>query len=176
MQQLTFFPLTQNSNEKKLSRDAFSHGNVCNDNARIMLEENYEQLLQETSEFNRQLVSFQANKTQVLHSWIKYREGFSANLLDILMEKFKFYPGDIILDPFAGSCTTLLVAEMRSINAVGIELLPHCHLAWEAKSRAFNYGTNELNYVREIVNNNLPPKTTQTFNNYRNCLSSRSRR
>lgn len=144
MQQLTLFPLTQNSNKGILSRDAFSHDNICDDNARIMLEENYGHLLQETSEFNRQLVSFQANKTEVLHSWIKYREGFSANLVDSLIKKFEFDPGDVILDPFAGSCTTLLVAEMRSINAVGIELLPHCHLAWEAKSRAFNYGTKEL--------------------------------
>lgn len=164
MQQLTLFPIIETLEEKNLSRDSFSHDNVCDETARITLEENYGHLLQETDEFNRQLVSFQANKTEILHSWIKYREGFSANLVDLLIRKFELEPGDILLDPFAGSCTTLLVAEMRSINAVGIELLPHCHLAWNAKSRAFEYDLNELNHIREIVIGTLPSATTKLFN------------
>jgi site-specific DNA-methyltransferase (cytosine-N4-specific) len=164
MQQLTLFPITETVEEKNLSQDSFSHNNVCDETARIALEENYGHLLEETDEFNRQLVSFQANKTEILHSWIKYREGFSANLVDLLIRKFELEPGDIILDPFAGSCTTLLVAEMRSINAVGIELLPHCHLAWNAKSRAFGYDVNELNHIREVVIGTTPVATTKPFN------------
>jgi len=86
-----------------------------------------------------------------LHSWIKYREGFSANLIETLIEKFGLGPGDTILDPFAGSCTTMLVAQMLGVNAVGIELLPHCHVAWQAKSRAFDYSLDELRYVRGLA-------------------------
>ena len=162
MQQLSFWP-TVEKRKADLTRDTFSHNGVCAEEERIALEDNYSHLLEETDEFNRQLVSFQANKTEVLHSWIKYREGFSANLVDILIRKFGIEPGDTILDPFAGSCTTLLVAEMRSINAVGIELLPHCHLAWDAKSRAFDYVLDELNFVREIVETSYPPDTTRKF-------------
>jgi len=163
VQQLTFFS-SIDIDEPDLTRDSFSHNGVCSEEARLALEEDYAPLLVETTEFNRQLVSFQANKTELLHSWVKYREGFSANLVDILIRKFGLEPGDALLDPFAGSCTTLLVAEMCGIDATGIELLPHCHLAWEVKSRAFEYDLHELRYVRELVRRKQPPDTQQTFN------------
>jgi site-specific DNA-methyltransferase (cytosine-N4-specific) len=144
-------------------RDTFSHDGVCPQDARLALENRYRHLLEETDLFSRQIVSFQANKTEVLHSWIKYREGFSSDLVEILIKKFGIDPGDTILDPFAGSCTTLLVAKMLCINAVGIELLPHCHLAWEAKSRAFDYDPDELRAIRELVEREVPPATDARF-------------
>ena len=127
MQQLSFFPETKN--HKKSVRSTFSHDGLCGEDARTDLEERYSHLLEETDTFNRQLVSFQANKTEVLHSWMKYREGFSASLIESLITELNIAPGDTVLDPFAGSATTLLVAKMLGVNAVGIELLPHCHLA-----------------------------------------------
>ena len=162
VQQLSFFP-SSTQRRRGLGRSTFSHKGVCSDNARVALEDRYGHLLEETSEFNRQLVSFQANKTQVLHNWIKYREGFSADLVEILIEKFSLGPGDTIFDPFAGSCTTLLVAKMLGVHAVGIEILPHCHLAWEAKSRAFDYDADELRAIRRLLEETAPPATDAEF-------------
>jgi site-specific DNA-methyltransferase (cytosine-N4-specific) len=150
-----------------LVRDQFSHGETCPEQARLALEDRYEYLLEETDQFDRQLVSFQANKTETLHSWIKYREGFSAELVDILLDRFGVAPGDAILDPFAGSCTTLLCAQMRGIDAVGIELLPHSHLAWEAKSSAFAYDLPELRAIRDRVRQERPPATDSRFRHLR---------
>jgi DNA modification methylase len=161
MQQLSFFEDTKI--HKNLARSTFSHNGVCAEDARIVLEERYAGLFEQTDKFNRQLVSFQANKTEVLHSWMKYREGFSANLVEILIKELQIQPGEVILDPFAGSATTLLVAKMLNINAVGIELLPHCHLAWEAKSKAFDYNLDELRFVRELIEQTTPPETDQKF-------------
>ena len=164
MQQLSLFPdLMKMKIKAHLKRTAFSHNGVCAEDARIALEEQYGHLLEETNEFNRQLVSFQANRTETLHSWFKYREGFSADLVEILMNRFGIGPGDTVLDPFAGSGTTLLVAEMLGINAVGIELLPHCHLAWDAKSRAFDYNVDELREIRRMVEESTPPPTNDKF-------------
>ncbi len=162
MQQLSFFPGVR-MDPTDLMRETFSHNGVCQEDARIRLEEHYGHLLEETDEFNRQLVSFQANKTGVLHSWIKYREGFSASLVEILLAKFGVGPKDTVLDPFAGSCTTLLVAQMLGINSVGIELLPHCHLAWEAKSRAFDYDLDELWRVSRLAKEIPTVTTCNTF-------------
>jgi len=134
-----------------LTVDGFSHGRISRDDARLDLERRFGHLLDETDLFNRQLVSFQANKTEMLHSWVSYREGFSATLVERLMGEFGVAPGEVVCDPFAGSCTTLLTAKMLGFDAVGIELLPNCHLAWEAKSRVFDYDLAELRRVRGLL-------------------------
>ncbi|TVU53698.1 MAG: cytosine methyltransferase [Arthrospira sp. PLM2.Bin9] len=50
----------------------------------------------------RLLVSFQANKTQPIYRWYKYKEAFSASLVQLLFAKYGLTQGKI-LDPFAGS-------------------------------------------------------------------------
>lgn len=149
--------------DAELARTAFSHEGAACDQARIELEVRYSHLLNQTNRFSRQLVSFQANKTEQMHRWSKYREGFSASLVEILLRELNIKPGDVVLDPFAGSATTLLVASMSGLNAVGIELLPHCHLAWRAKSLAYQYDIKELKAIVAKVKEEAPPSVTSEF-------------
>lgn len=71
----------------------------------------------------RSLVSFQANKTRPVYRWYKYKEAFSASLVEYLFHKYTVSKGTI-LDPFAGSGTALFAASAMGIDADGIELLP----------------------------------------------------
>jgi len=71
----------------------------------------------------RQLVSFQANKQRAAYRWFKYKEAFSAQLVDFLLSRYGIQKGTI-LDPFCGAGTALFVAADAGLNADGIELLP----------------------------------------------------
>jgi DNA modification methylase len=71
----------------------------------------------------RLIVSFQANKTRPIYRWYKYKEAFSASLIEYLLQQYKITQGKV-LDPFAGSGTMLFAAREAGINADGIELLP----------------------------------------------------
>ncbi len=72
---------------------------------------------------SRSIVSFQANKTREIYRWYKFKEAFSASLVEYLLEKYNIVNG-VSLDPFAGSGTALFAANAMGINADGIELLP----------------------------------------------------
>ena len=71
----------------------------------------------------RKLVSFQANKTRTYYRWYKYKEAFSADLVEYLFRKYKVVEGKI-LDPFAGAGTALFTCSSLGYHAEGIELLP----------------------------------------------------
>ncbi|MDP3103877.1 MAG: DNA methyltransferase [Candidatus Methanoperedens sp.] len=71
----------------------------------------------------RQLVSFQANKTMASYRWYKYKEAFSAPLVEYLLSRYGIESGKV-LDPFAGSGTTLFAASAVGMDVDGIELLP----------------------------------------------------
>ena len=71
----------------------------------------------------RRIVSFQANRSAPIYRLFKYKEGFSAALVEYLIDYLNLEDGPI-LDPFSGTGTTSIVSASRSILSTGIELLP----------------------------------------------------
>jgi DNA modification methylase len=86
-------------------------------------EHRYRAKLSIDRSLTRSLVSFQANKNRAIYRWFKYKEAFSAGLVEHLLSKYGIC-GGVLLDPFAGSGTTLFAAAGSGMKAEGIELLP----------------------------------------------------
>lgn len=89
----------------------------------IKLEQHFKSKFYVQPSLTRSLVSFQANKSRPVYRWYKYKEGFSASLVEYFFQKHKITSGKI-LDPFAGSGTALFIASALGLDADGIELLP----------------------------------------------------
>lgn len=102
-------------------------------------------------DLDRTLVSFQANREEIGSRWCKYREGFSASLVRYVIDKVALREGRI-LDPFAGSGTTLLIAAELGLDAVGIELLPSGAEIIEVRKAALGANKDELaKEIRERI-------------------------
>ncbi len=124
--------------------DSFSAGGFCPEEARQELEEKYKSILEVTKKFDRRSVSYQLSKKDVLHSWLKYKEGFSADLVNILLDDMGAVPGDIVMDPFMGSGTTALVCQMRGINSIGYDIMPISGVSIKAKANVMKYDISEI--------------------------------
>ncbi len=93
--------------------------------------------------FNRQLVSFQANKEEPVYRWFKFKEGFSPDLVKYFLTKYTDKPGRI-LDPFAGVGTTLFAGQAMAWESYGIELLPVGIFVMEAREALHKINAEEL--------------------------------
>lgn len=87
------------------------------------LEAKFVNRLSVQPQLTRQLVSFQANKERAGYRWYKYKEAYSAALVEYFLHRYEISDGRI-LDPFAGMGTTLFGASSIGLDSVGIELLP----------------------------------------------------
>ena len=70
---------------------------------------------------NRKIVSYQGNKNVPGFRWMKYKEGFSVELVSRLLGSID---ARNVLDPFSGIGTTPLVASGMGMNATGIDVMP----------------------------------------------------
>lgn len=86
-------------------------------------EETYLGRLIPQESLSRSLVSFQANKQRPFYRWFKYKEAFSAELVEYMLTLCGVTKG-VLFDPFAGIGTALFAAGELGFKAEGIELLP----------------------------------------------------
>ncbi len=102
--------------------------------------------LENDPELSRAVVSFGDSKTEPKYRWFKFREAFSPHLvknsLDTLGESGH------VLDPFAGSGTTLFAAANNGWDATGIEVLPVGRFLVEARQIAVSLSPTEWQRVR----------------------------
>lgn len=91
--------------------------------ARQLLHSRLADRLETAYHLNRKVVSFQANKDEPIYRWFKYKEGFSSTLVKYFLTEYAKKPGKL-LDPFAGSGTTLFAGQELGWKSYGVEILP----------------------------------------------------
>jgi len=80
-------------------------------------------------------ITFSDNTDLPVHRWWPYVQGYSAEFVADVIGREGLAPGSTVLDPFAGSGTTLVEARRAGHRALGFELLPPAALAARVKIR-----------------------------------------
>jgi hypothetical protein len=68
--------------------------------------------------------SLQRNLNGQIHDWYRIIHGFPDRLVQELLFRFSVKPGQLVLDPFCGSGTTLVECMKRGIDCIGIDSNP----------------------------------------------------
>ena len=113
--------------------------------ARQALNDRFADRIASDPEFTRRTVSYQGNRQVPGLRWMKYKEGFSRELVDYLLDE---YEPERVLDPFVGIGTTALIAAGRGIRATGIEIMPVGVLAGAGIAEAAANGLSRTAVVR----------------------------
>ena len=82
---------------------------------------------------------------QYLTHWIyPYKGKFHPQMIRALLNYLQMKPGDTILDPFVGSGTSALEAQLLGINCIGTDISEVCYLISNVKTKSLN-SISEIN-------------------------------
>lgn len=71
---------------------------------------------------------------RAFHDWYRFVLSFPPHLVRTYLEEFGRNSGTVVLDPFCGTGTTLIVAKRAGLQSVGLEANPFAHFASSVKT------------------------------------------
>lgn len=95
-----------------------------------------------------ELVNFKKNKEEPIHRWFDYKQGYSAELIQKIINEDKPSNQNDVLDPFAGVGTTNLVAQELGYNSIGLDINPVASFTATVKTR--DYNTNDIEQLAHL--------------------------
>ncbi len=106
-------------------------------NEYILNLENKFNIVNEEKKYEK-LVNFSKNENEPCSKWFRYREGFSNILVQDLIDESNIKEDEILVDPFCGSGTTLLVGLKNKLNCFGMDVNPISIYLTNFKCKTFN--------------------------------------
>lgn len=103
------------------------------------------------------------------HSLFPYRGKFHPQLIRALLNILEVKPGDVVLDPMAGSSTVAVEANLLGIDSIAVDLSPFCELMGRVKTFALDLDFKILESIvknpKEILEKLKKEKVPEYFKN-----------
>lgn len=88
---------------------------------------------------------------KAFHEWYRFVLSFPPHLVRQYLDKFSLGKGDVLLDPFCGTGTTLIEAKLYGICGIGIEANPFAKFASAVKTNWKIDPDQLLNWAKELA-------------------------
>jgi len=103
------------------------------------------------------------------HSLFPYRGKFHPQLIRALLNILEVKPGNVVLDPMAGSSTVAVEANLLGIDSISVDLSPFCELMGRVKTFALGLDVKVLESIirnpKEILEKLKKEKVPEYFKN-----------
>ncbi|MEI6135491.1 MAG: DNA methyltransferase [Desulfomonile sp.] len=86
-----------------------------------------------------------------VHDWYRFVLSFPAHLVRKYIERFQLGPGNVVLDPFCGTGTTLVECKKHGISSLGIERNPIACFASKTKLYWNVHPENLLSHATQVA-------------------------
>ncbi|MCU0500259.1 MAG: site-specific DNA-methyltransferase [Anaerolineae bacterium] len=73
-------------------------------------------------------------RDRAFHDWYRFVLAYPPHLVRTYLQDFGLQPGQVVLDPFCGTGTTLIEAKLNGVNSVGLEANPFAQFASSVKT------------------------------------------
>lgn len=111
---------------------------------------------------------------QYLTHWIyPYKGKFHPQMIRALLNIIGVKEGDTVLDPFCGSGTVALEAQLLGINFIGFDISPLCVIQSKVKTESI-FVLDEIKKLRKIILSDALSKINLKFDEYYKFLDSLS--
>ena len=80
------------------------------------------------------------------YRWLKYREGYSGELVKEIIRRFPINNDAFIIDPMCGSGSTLVACKEINIHSYGFDVNPFAVLATNVKCE--NYNNTDIDTIK----------------------------
>lgn len=129
--------ISRKSRKRTLSNDRIKENQVA-------LESLCSKFSFSTLEGYENLVNYSGSKSEPVHRWFKYREGYSLQLIRNLLSNSS--KGAVVADPFCGSGSTLVAAQELGLESYGFDINPLSVLI--ARVKTASYTKAQVNLIR----------------------------
>lgn len=94
--------------------------------------------------------TFISNMSLPIHRWYRFSAGYSAEWAENVIKRNLRSSNSVVLDPFAGSGTTLLACDKLRVQSIGFEAQPFIYKVAKVKTN-WNINTNKLVMVAKKI-------------------------
>ena len=74
------------------------------------------------------------DEDRAVHQWYRFVLSFPPHVVKHYLEEFQIKPGQIVLDPFCGTGTTVVECKKNGIATIGVEANPMAFFATSVKT------------------------------------------